>query len=98
MKEIPMRLLPLLCLLALFPEQVSGDTPQEADGKTLWAIVCANPQDAFAALYDVKSGNGINGSCHRLTVSNTLRETVTISSPYQAAFLDFGDHTALDIR
>lgn len=93
-----MRILPLLCLLALFPEQVSGDTPPVADGKTKWLIVCRTPEDAFAALYDFHAGRGINGSCHRLTVSNRLRETVTISSPYRAAFLDFGDYTALDIR
>lgn len=93
-----MRILPLLCLLALFPEQVSGDEAPKADGKTIWAVVCDNPQDAFAAVYDFNEGRGINGSCHRLTVSNRLRETVTITSPYRATFLDFGDYTAVELR
>lgn len=87
-----------LCPLALFPELVSGDTAPAEDARTWRAIVCETPQEAFAAVWDVSNGKGINGSCHRATLSKGLRETVSISSPYPAAFFDFGDHTAVEIR
>lgn len=71
---------------------------QGGDASTWRAIVCKMPEEAFAAIWDISEGRGLNGSCKRETLSRNLRETVSISYPYPASFYDFGDWTAVELK
>lgn len=88
----------VLSLFLLSTETTSSSNISEDSGGTWRAIVCKTPEEAFAAIWDISEGKGLNGRCKHETISRNLRETVSISSPYPAAFYDFGRMTAVELK
>lgn len=97
MLRISRLLLSTLPLLLFGSVTESGEFLRVADDRIWEGIVCNNPEEAFAVVYDVYEGNGINGNCKRSTFSSGLRVTTDIQAPYPAKFYDLGDQTAVRI-